>query len=75
MKNHWESLGILGPVYRGLGRGLSDREMATDLHVSETSVASCVDWLLRFLKLTNRRGLMRRAHRARVIKTLINRAA
>lgn len=41
-------MGILGPVYRLIGRGLSNDEIASRLNTSEENVRRCVDWLTRF---------------------------
>jgi hypothetical protein len=48
MKVHWEKLGILGPVYRLIGRGFSNNEIAGKLNIREENVRRCVDWLSRF---------------------------
>ena len=48
MKVHWKKLGILGPVYRLIGRGFSNDEIAGKLNISEENVRRCVDWLSRF---------------------------
>lgn len=61
MRNYWERLGILLPVYRLVGRGLSDSEIANELNLTEGKVETCISWMLRFLKLTNRLELVRHA--------------
>ena len=61
MRNFWERLGILLPVYRLVGRGLSDSEIANELNLTECKVETCISWMLRFLKLTNRLELVRHA--------------
>ena len=48
MRVHWKKLEILGPVYRLIGRGFSNNEIAGKLNISEESVRRCVDWLSRF---------------------------
>lgn len=48
MRVHWEKLGILGPVYRLVGRGFANDEIADQLNVSEDNVRRCVAWLIRF---------------------------
>lgn len=48
MRVHWEKLGMLGPVYGFVGRGLSNEEIAIRLNVSEDNVRQCVAWLMRF---------------------------
>ena len=48
MKVHWKKFGILGPVYRLIGRGFSNDEIAGKLNISQENVRRCVDWLTRF---------------------------
>ena len=48
MRVHWEKLGILGPVYRLVGRGFSNDEIASQLNITQDSVRRCVAWLMRF---------------------------
>lgn len=64
MRCHWESIGVLGPIYRLVGRGLSDRDIATNLGVTELTVQGCVAWLLRFLGFTERSELAAHASNA-----------
>lgn len=45
---HVETLRILGPVYRLIGRGFSNDEIAGRLNTSEENVRRCIDWLSRF---------------------------
>jgi DNA-binding NarL/FixJ family response regulator len=61
MRVHWEKLGILGPVYRLVGQGFSDNEIAGKLNVSEDNVRRCVAWLLRFGSQDSRAELIRDA--------------
>jgi hypothetical protein len=61
MRNFWERLGILLPIYRLVGRGLSDSDIANELNLTEGKVESCISWMLRFLKLTNRLELVQHA--------------
>ena len=61
MRVFWERLGILGPVYRLAGQGLSDREIADRLNLTELNVQGCVAWILHFLGLTDRVKLVRYA--------------
>ena len=42
MRVFWEELGVLGPIYRLVGWGLSDREIATKLKITESNVQSCI---------------------------------
>jgi hypothetical protein len=53
--------GILGPVYFLACKGLSDREIATRLDITEVKVEGCVAWILRFLKFTDRLELVEHA--------------
>jgi len=61
MRVFWEKMGALGPIYRLVGQGFSDREIATKLNLTELSVQSCIAWILHFLELTNRNELIRYA--------------
>ena len=58
MQVFWEKVGILGPVYRLAGQGLSDCEIAARLDITEVKVEGCVAWILRFLKFTDRLELV-----------------
>ena len=61
MRVFWEKVGVLLPVYRLVGRGCSDQEIAARLGISEHSVKSCVAWIMRFLGLESRDALLRHA--------------
>lgn len=61
MRVFWERTGVLGPIYRLAGQGLSDMDIATKLNLTEITVQGCVAWLLHFLKLTDRIELIRYA--------------
>lgn len=61
MRVFWERLGVLGPIYRLVGRGMNDNDIAKKLNLDEARVQSCVSWMLRFLQLTNRSELVLRA--------------
>jgi len=61
MRVLWEKVGVLGPDYRLVGKGLSDRDIATKLKLTELSVQTCISWILHFLGLTNRNELIRYA--------------
>jgi DNA-binding NarL/FixJ family response regulator len=54
MRVFWEKVGILGPVVRLGSQGLSDREIASRLNITQVKVHDCVVWILRFLQLTDR---------------------
>jgi DNA-binding NarL/FixJ family response regulator len=58
MQVFWESIGVLGPIYRLVGKGLADAEIASRLNLSDLTVESCIAWLLHFLKLTSRKDLV-----------------
>jgi DNA-binding NarL/FixJ family response regulator len=51
-------MGSLGPIYRLLGEGLNDREIAKELNFSELNVQSCVVWMLHFIKMRDRQELV-----------------
>jgi DNA-binding NarL/FixJ family response regulator len=54
MRVFWEQAGALGPVYRLVGQGFSDRDIATKLDLTELRVQACIVWILHFLGFTNR---------------------
>lgn len=54
MRCHWERLGVLGPVYKLVGEGLSDRAIANELNLTEVTVQGCISWMSHFLKCKNR---------------------
>lgn len=58
MRIFWEQVGVLGPIYRLVGRGLSDSDIANNLHIDETRVQSCISWMLHFLQFTTRAELV-----------------
>jgi DNA-binding NarL/FixJ family response regulator len=58
MRCFWEQTGVLGPIYRLLGQGFNDKDMAKKLGLTEVNVQNCIAWLLRFLKLKNRQELV-----------------
>jgi len=58
MVNYWERLGLLGPIYRLIGRGLNDHEIATQLDITEVNVRGCIAWLTRFLECSDRTELV-----------------
>ena len=57
MRSFWEQIGVLGPIYRLLGKGLNDNDIAVRLNLTEEKVQGCIAWLLHFLKLKNRQEL------------------
>jgi DNA-binding NarL/FixJ family response regulator len=58
MRSFWEQIGVLGPIYRLLGRGLNNDDIATRLNITQEKVEGCIAWLLHFLALTNRQDLV-----------------
>ncbi len=58
MRCFWEQTGVLGPIYRLLGQGLNDVDIASKLNLTEAKVQSCVGWILHFLNLKNRQELV-----------------
>jgi DNA-binding NarL/FixJ family response regulator len=67
MQVFWEKIGILGPVYRLVGRGFSDSEIANNLDITETHVQGCVAWMQHFLCCKDRNELVRDASRGTVM--------
>jgi DNA-binding NarL/FixJ family response regulator len=57
MRCFWEQTGVLGPIYRLLGQGLNDGDIASKLDLTEVKVQGCVTWILHFLNLRNREEL------------------
>ena len=45
------------PIYRLLGQGLNDGDIARKLNLTEVNVQSCIAWILHFLNLENREEL------------------
>ena len=58
MRCFWEQTGVLGPIYRLLGQGLNDGDIASQLDLSELKVQSCVAWIQHFLNLKTRQELV-----------------
>lgn len=58
MRSFWEKTGVLGPVYRLLGEGLNDHDIAVRLKVTEEKVQGCIVWIIHFLRLKNRQELV-----------------
>jgi DNA-binding NarL/FixJ family response regulator len=57
----WERIDVLSPVYRMVGQGLSDDEIAKRLGLSEPAVQDCVSWLCHFSQTNTRAALIQRA--------------
>ena len=61
MRAFWEKVGVLGPVYRLVEQGFSDRDIAEKLGLTEVRVQECVIWIVHFLGFTSRIELFRHA--------------
>lgn len=64
MRSSWEQTGVLGPIYRLLGQGLNDDDIAVKLDLTEAKVQGCVAWIVHFLELKNRQELVQYASMA-----------
>ena len=58
MRCFWEQTGVLGPIYRALGQGLNDHDIAMKLNLTDLNVQSCVAWIVHFLDLKSRQDLV-----------------
>jgi DNA-binding NarL/FixJ family response regulator len=58
MRSFWEQSGVLGPIYRLLGRGLNNEDIGATLNITQERVEGCIAWLLHFLTLKNRQDLV-----------------
>ena len=58
MRVFCEKLGVLGPIYRLVGEGFSDREIAGTLRLSEPVVTNCIAWMLHSFKIADRAKLV-----------------
>lgn len=58
MRCHWESLGVLGPMYELVSQGLSDRAIANKLNLNEVTVHGCISWLSHSLRCRSRAELV-----------------
>ena len=58
MRCFWEQMGALGPIYRLLGKGLNDSDIAKELNLTEVNIQSCVVWMFHFLKMGDRQELV-----------------
>lgn len=61
MRVYWERIGVLGPIYRLVGKGFNDREIANKLNITEITVQGCISWMLHSFKMPNRMELARDA--------------
>jgi DNA-binding NarL/FixJ family response regulator len=46
MRCFWEQTGRLGPIYRLLGQGLDDHDIAKQLNLTEANVQTCLAWIV-----------------------------
>ena len=58
MRSFWEQTGVLGPIYRLLGEGLNDDDIAVKLDLTEAKVRGCIAWIVHFLELKSRQELV-----------------
>jgi DNA-binding NarL/FixJ family response regulator len=63
MRVYWERIGVLGPIYRLVGKGFNDREIANKLNITGIAVQACISWILHSFKMPNRMELARDAIR------------
>jgi ATP/maltotriose-dependent transcriptional regulator MalT len=61
MQAFWEKLGVLGPIYRMVGEGLTDAEIGNRIKITENTVTNCVSWIMHSLEITSRSQLVARA--------------
>ena len=61
MRTFWGRLGILLPIYHLVGQGLTDRDIASQLNLTEDKVENCISWMVHFLELSNRLELVQHA--------------
>lgn len=64
MRCFWEQTGVLGPIYRLLGQGFDDQDIAIKLNLPEVKVQDCISWILHFLNLMDRQSLVQYASAA-----------
>jgi DNA-binding NarL/FixJ family response regulator len=58
MRSFWEQTSVLGPIYRFVGEGVNDGDIAEELYLTQAKVRGCVAWIVRFLELKNRQELV-----------------
>jgi hypothetical protein len=61
MRVFWERIGVLGPVYRLVGQGRSDHDIANQLHLTKSTSSAVSPWILHFLQFTSRSELVQYA--------------
>jgi DNA-binding NarL/FixJ family response regulator len=50
--------GVLRAIYRLLGEGLNDDDIAVKLDLTEARVQGCIAWIVHFLELKSRQELV-----------------
>jgi hypothetical protein len=58
MQVYWEKTGVLGPIYLLASKGVAEHDISTRLRLPPSTVRGCVDWLLSFLQISDREGLV-----------------
>jgi hypothetical protein len=61
LRVYWEQIGVLGPIYRLVGKGLNDLEIADILNIPEVKVRDCISWMLKSFDMSDRLDLVRRS--------------
>ena len=64
MRCFWEQIGLLGPIYRLVGKSMIDSDIAENLGLTDVNVEGCIAWMLRLLKFTSREELVQYASSA-----------
>ena len=65
MRSFWEKTGVLSPIYRLLGRDLTNDDIAERLNLTKEKVEDCIAWLIHFLALNHRTELVLYASKGR----------
>jgi DNA-binding NarL/FixJ family response regulator len=58
MRCFWELTGVLGSIYRAVGRGLNDRDIARKVNLTILNVQNCLAWIVHFLDLKSREDVV-----------------
>jgi orotate phosphoribosyltransferase-like protein len=53
--------GVLGPIYRLVGRGLNDQDIAKELNIPKSTVHDCISAMLKSFDMPDRLDLVRHA--------------
>jgi hypothetical protein len=61
MRNFWGRLGIRLPSYHLVGSGVTDKDVASQLNLTDDKVENCISLMLQFLELSNGLELVQRA--------------